>query len=196
VEHLIVAVSRVSHPHNLKDVVEVAESVEAEVVLLCGDVSINEGFLNELSHGKVLMISGDDDDVHVIKVARKHNVLIDGKIVEVSGVRIGGVGAISTSLDSTSLTLAGEYVDILLTHYPPYGCLDRVLPLFIASGLKAVRSVVDSLKPRLIIIGHATKPTISTCGTAIAIGTSSTVVVIDSLRPSKVRFIPLAREHS
>lgn len=192
----MIAVSRVSHPKDIGTLIEVVKISEAEITLLCGDVNINESFFSDLPNIKVVMISGDDDDVHVIKVARRHNVLIDGKIVEVSGVKIGGIGAVSTSLDSTSLTLAGGNVDILMTHYPPYGCLDRMPPLLIPSGLKTVRSVVDSLKPSLVLIGHGAKPTISFCGNAVAVSISHTIAIIDSFKPRRIRFIPLTGEHS
>lgn len=189
---MMIAASRVSHPHSLEILVKAARINEAEVVMLCGDVNISESFLNALSNSRVVMISGDDDDVHIIKVARKYNALIDGKIVEISGMKIGGVGAVSTSLNSTSLILAGGNVDILMTHYPPYGCLDRIPPLFIPSGLKTIRNVVDTLKPSLVLIGHAAKPAVSFCGNAIAINISRTITIIDSLKPRRVRFIPLA----
>ncbi len=195
---MMLAASRIANPYHLDYVVKVVKHSEADVVLLCGDVGINEKFMRELSSLSlsILMVSGDDDDIYVIKLARKYNVLIDGGTTEVAGVRVGGVGAINTSLDISSLTSRVERIDVLLTHLPPHGCLDRQPPLYIPTGLRSLRMLLEVVKPSLVFVGHSARPGLDYCGGALVIGVAGFLVLVDSPKPRWVRFIPLDRAPS
>lgn len=188
---MILATSRISHPGQLDYLVKIAKYAEIDILLLCGDVSINEGFIKELSHTELFIVSGDEDDIHVIKLAKRHNILLDGKIVEVAGVKIGGVGAVNTSLDYSTLVSSIEKIDVLLTHFPPYGCLDRHPPLYIPSGLKSLRILLETIKPSIVFVGHSAKPTVEYCRGTPVVGVSNFLALADSLKPSSIRFIPV-----
>lgn len=193
---MMLATSRITHPYHLSYIAKIVKYAEIDLLLLCGDVSINESFIKELSHINLVMISGDEDDIHVIRLARKYNVLVDGKTIEVANVRIGGVGAINTFLDYFTLMSSTKKVDILLTHFPPCGCLDKHPPLYIPSGLKSLRNLIETLKPSIAFVGHSTKPTAEYCGGTLVVGVTGFPVLIDSSKPSKVRFIPVSRSLS
>ncbi len=193
---MMLATSRISNPYHLDYVTKVVKHSEVGAVLLCGDVSINEKFVRELSGLNLLAVSGDDDDIYVLKLAKKYNVLIDGKIVEVAGVKVGGVGAVNTSLDLSSLMSRSERVDVLLTHFPPYGCLDRQPPFYIPTGLRSIRMLLEVVKPSLVFVGHNTRPGVEYCGGVPAIGAAGLLVLVDSPKPRWVRFIPLDRASS
>ena len=190
---MILATSRISHPGHLSYVARLSRYAEAELVLLCGDVGINEEFLTGVSQHTVLAVSGDEDDIHVIKLAKRYGILIDGRVVEVSGVKVGGVGAINTALDYSTLVSGVERIDILVTHFPPHGCLDAQPPFYIHSGLRSIRQLLEAVKPSVVLVGHSTKPTVNYCGGIPVVGASSYIVLLDSARPRRVRFIPLDR---
>ncbi|MEM2208104.1 MAG: hypothetical protein QXG17_05385 [Sulfolobales archaeon] len=193
---MILATSRITHPYYLDYVVKIAKYSEVDTLLLCGDVNINESFIKEFSHINLLMVSGDEDDIHVIKLAKKYNILLDGKVVEVAGVRIGGVGTINTFLDYTALMSNAGKVDVLLTHFPPYGCLDKVPPLYIPSGLKSLRILIEAIKPSVVFVGHSSKPAVEYCRGIPVIGVTSFLALADSIKPHKIRFIPVSRSFS
>lgn len=190
---MILATSRVTHPYQLNYIAAVARQAEVNLLLLCGDVIINEDFIKELSNINILMISGDEDDIHITKLAKKYNILLDGKIVEVDSVKIGGIGAINTFLDYSTIISSSERIDVLLTHFPPYGCLDRRAPLYISSGLKSLHILLKTVKPYVTFIGHSSRSAVEYCEGTLAIGTPNLLVVADSLRPRRVRFMPIGR---
>lgn len=193
---MILATSRISRPDQLEYLIKVAKYAEIDVLVLCGDVSISESFVRELSHTGLLMISGDEDDIHVIRLAKRYNILLDGRVVEIGGVRIGGVGAVNTSLDYSTLMSSAERIDVLLTHFPPYGCLDRHPPLYIPSGLKSLRILLETIKPSAVFVGHSAKPTVEYCAGTPVIGVSNFLTLADSLKPGNIRFIPVSRSLS
>lgn len=193
---MIIAAAKISHPNQLDYLAKITKYSEVEALLLCGDVSLNESFLKELSQFNVLMVSGDEDDIHIVKLAKKYNILVDGKVIDMSGIKIGGVGAINTSLDYSALISNREKINVLLTHFPPYGCLDKYPPLYIPSGLKSLRILLETIRPSIAFVGHAAKPAIEYCGSTPLIGIAGFIVFVDSLKPQKVRFIPLSRSSS
>lgn len=188
---MLLITSRVSHPRRLDWLVKAARYLEVDAVLLCGDVSVGESVISELSRYNVLAISGDEDDIYVAKLIRKYGILIDGRVVEISGLRVAGIGAMNTSLDCMTLSSASGKVDILLTHYPPYGCLDSVAPLYVASGLKSVRTLIETLKPSVVFVGHPAKQAVSYCGSSVIVGVAGYMVLMDPFKSWRVRFIPL-----
>ncbi|MEM4550104.1 MAG: hypothetical protein QXG82_01550 [Sulfolobales archaeon] len=194
--NMILATSRITHPYHLDYIAKVAKYAEVDTLLLCGDVSVSESFMKEFSHTNLLMVSGDEDDIHVIKLAKKHNVLLDGKVVEVAGVKVGGVGTINTFLDYTALMSNVGRIDVLLTHFPPYGCLDRVPPLYIPSGLKSLRILIETIKPSIVFVGHSPKPTVEYCRGIPVIGVAGYLALADSIKPHNIRFIPVSQSFS
>ncbi|MCS7099621.1 MAG: hypothetical protein NZ925_04695, partial [Sulfolobales archaeon] len=174
-------------------VATVAKQAEVDLLLLGGDVVISENFIKELSNIDILMVSGDEDDVHTIRLAKKYNVLLDGKVTEVGSVKIGGIGAISTSLNYSTIMSSSEKIDVLLTHYPPYGCLDRQPPLYVHSGLKSLRILLKTVRPHTIFVGHSSRPSAEYCEGALAVGTQNLLVLADSVKPGRIRFVPLGR---
>lgn len=190
---MILATSRVVHPYQLNYITAVARQAEVDILLLGGDIAISEDFIRELSNINILMVSGDEDDIHTIRLAKKYNILLDGKIAEVGSVKIGGVGAISTSLDYSTIMSSSEKIDVLLTHYPPYGCLDRRPPLYVPSGLKSLYILLKTMRPNAVFIGHPSRSAAEYCEGVLAVGMQSLVVFADSARPRRIRFVPLGK---
>ncbi|MEB3764733.1 MAG: metallophosphoesterase family protein [Desulfurococcales archaeon] len=102
-----------------------------------------------------LAVTGNIDDPAIARVLRDNEVLLDGRITEVQGTIIAGIGGLDfhSSLDSLKQKLGNSRVDILLSHHPPKGILDRVF-FGLHAGVRELRDFVTMLRPRLHLFGH------------------------------------------
>jgi len=95
-----------------------------DLIILGGDGTPDPEYL---VRNKVLIVSGDEDDILITKKAREYNMLIDGRIWEFKGLKIAGVGGLQPHQDIRRIIREESGINILISHYPPHGCLDRVL---------------------------------------------------------------------
>jgi len=95
-----------------------------DLIILGGDGTPDPEYL---VRNKVLIVSGDEDDILITKKAREYNMLIDGRICEFKGLKIAGVGGLQPHQDIRRIIREGSNINILISHYPPHGCLDKVL---------------------------------------------------------------------
>ncbi|MEB3788784.1 MAG: metallophosphoesterase family protein [Desulfurococcales archaeon] len=102
-----------------------------------------------------LAVTGNIDDPAIARVLRDNEVLLDGRIIKVRGVIIAGIGGLDfhSSLDSLRQKLGNSRVDILLSHHPPKGILDRVF-FGLHAGVRELRDFITVLRPRLHLFGH------------------------------------------
>lgn len=73
-------------------------------------------------------------------------IWLNNKVIQIAGIRIGALPPHFHWIDSFAHT--GERVDILVTHGPPYGILDR------NAGCKELRNYVMAAQPRFHFFGH------------------------------------------
>lgn len=125
-------------------------------------------WLGELPHRRKILIPGNHEffleaDPSRRRLISNATVLINEGI-EIAGLKIwgspitplyGGAFGLSSPADRTRLyATIPEDVDILVTHGPPYGILDRSPGSLHHAGCPQLLEVVSRLKPKLHIFGH------------------------------------------
>jgi len=143
------------------DTVRLAKVLDQEVydlVVATGDFECVDTAEALIARAKspIVAISGNMDDPSIARVLRDAGALLDGRIAEVKGLRVAGVGGLDTagSLSALRSKLGDNTrVDILLSHHPPRGVLDRTF-IGIRIGLKEILELVNELKPDVHLFGH------------------------------------------
>lgn len=150
---------------------------DGDIFIHAGDFtdwgSINDilGFsdwLAELPHKHKIVIAGNHDvkfetypeiSKAALKNACKDVIYLNNKMVEVEGLKIFGspyttrfAGAFQLDIDKEFWKNLPDGIDILVTHQPPYGILDKVLDE--NTGSKGLLERVIEIKPKLHVFGH------------------------------------------
>jgi Icc-related predicted phosphoesterase len=125
-------------------------------------------WLGELPHRFKLVIPGNhefflESDPSKRNLISNATVLINEE-VEIMGLRIwgspttplyGGAFGLSSAADRTNLyAKIPKELDILVTHGPPYGILDRYMANANHVGCPQLMAAVTRLKPKLHVFGH------------------------------------------
>jgi Icc-related predicted phosphoesterase len=125
-------------------------------------------WLGELPHRRKILVPGNHEffleaDPSRRRLISNATVLIN-EGVEIAGLKIwgspvtplyGGAFGLSSPVDRASLyaKIPGD-VDILVTHGPPYGILDRSPGALHHAGCPQLLEAVTRLKPQVHIFGH------------------------------------------
>ncbi len=131
-----------------------------DAILVGGDCNLDPQNLPLKDKVKYFVLSGDKDDIYITKISRKLGNLLDGNIIYLGNIAIAGISGLdyyqSIIKLSKALSQSGNKVrvNILVTHHPPKGCLDRIDALNIRSGLSSVRDLIIKLKPNIVLAGH------------------------------------------
>jgi len=129
---------------------------EYDVVAVTGDVECLD-VIDELSKvaSPVLAVTGNMDDVSVMRYLREKGFLVEGITKSLGGLTFAGVSGIDpiTSIDTLKKRLSSASVDILLSHHPPKNTVDRTF-IGVRIGLRELRSLVEELKPLVHLCGH------------------------------------------
>ena len=189
---LLLAVSGVRSPSLGSLLVKLASKLRPDLLALCGDVNVGKHVLRELSRFRLVLVTGESDDTYYVKQAKELGALLDGWVVELDGVRVGGVGAVNPVQDVQTLTLrsGSSNLDILISYFPPSRCLDIAVPLYIPTGLRHVNVAIRTLRPRILLISRSWKPTASYCEGVPAVGLGGHVALV-KLPSLELRFIPV-----
>ncbi|MCS7173411.1 MAG: metallophosphoesterase [Armatimonadetes bacterium] len=128
-------------PERIRLVERTAEQLRPQVVVIAGDLTHagrGREALQLLSTlpALVVAIPGNMDPADVEEAIPHHP---GRRVIVQEGVRFGG--------------LQGEACDILVSHEPPYGILDRAWTGQ-HIGSRAVRELVEQLQPRVVVCGH------------------------------------------
>ncbi len=141
---------------NFRKLLIESSKLGVEAIIIGGDINIDLKNVMQLKSHKLILIPGECDDIYITKCARELNILSDGVVVDVDGIRIGCVGGLAAHQSIRRLykhiNAVGGF-DILVTHFPPKGCLDNVLNNF-HSGLKEVRDLVLKYSVKYVFTGH------------------------------------------
>ena len=103
---------------------------------------------------RVLAITGNMDNYIVREKLREKDLLLDSRVVDVEGLKIAGISGLDVggSLEELRSKYSGD-LDILVTHQPPYGALDRTF-IGIRAGSREIRKYVLEKKPLVNLCGH------------------------------------------
>lgn len=138
--------------HMLK---RVADTQPYDLVVATGDfecVDTAEAFLS-LPY-KLLAVTGNIDNAAVARRLAEAGVLLDGRVESVGGLVFAGVGGLDVASSLSRLErVLPEKVDVLLTHHPPKGVLDRTF-IGLRAGLREIRELVERIRPRAHLFGH------------------------------------------
>ncbi len=133
----------------------IVESVSYDILVSSGDfecVDTAEAFLG--FGGKLVAVTGNLDNPSIYRLLSDAGVAIDGRMVDLLGLRFAGVGGLDVASNISSMSrLEPGMVDVLVSHHPPKGILDRPL-IGVSAGLSELKSLVDRVKPRLHLFGH------------------------------------------
>jgi len=123
----------------IRTVREVAKSLRPDVVVIAGDLTHGgrgREALDLLWELDALAIPGNMDPADVDAAIPRN---LNRQVVEWNGVRFAG--------------LQGVPCEVLVSHEPPYGILDRAWTGR-SIGSRAVRGLVERLRPRVVLCGH------------------------------------------
>ena len=138
--------------------VKVLEQEVYDFVVATGDfecVDTAEALLDK-AKAPLYAVTGNMDDPSVARVLRDAGVLLDGRIATARGLTLAGVGGLDAAGSLTALKRKlGDTggVDLLLSHHPPRGVLDKTF-IGLRIGLREIRSLVAELRPRAHLFGH------------------------------------------
>lgn len=150
---VIYAVDIHGYERGLKKLAEVSNSLKADLMVLGGDINADLTILNGLNC-KVAVTPGECDDIYITKRARELGILFDGSTVDSDSWIIGFVGGLSVHQSIRKLyERATNSVDLLVTHFPPKGCLDLVLGKY-HGGLNELNSIIAKYKVTYVLTGH------------------------------------------
>lgn len=150
---------------SLKTILEMNKSVD--LILVCGDITHYNSphittMLEPFDLEKTLFVPGNCDTIEVMDILNEHGVNIHGRTVETNGIKIRGIGGsnptpFDTPLEYTEnelkeILFKDKDVDILVSHAPPKGILDRVGVSHV--GSVAVREYIEETQPRYVFCGH------------------------------------------
>ncbi|MEE4113038.1 MAG: metallophosphoesterase [Desulfobacteraceae bacterium] len=159
------------HPRRIRRLTRQIADHRPDMLLLAGDIS-RRGHPEVMLHAlnrlglPVLLIRGNSDHRHLVRLLPPFPRL---RSIHLSAARFGDVeiigigGTLPLPFRSRLGFKETDTVDrvtgmlnarsVLVVHPPPYGVRDRVLGRFHA-GSRAVRRLVDSCSPALVICGH------------------------------------------
>ncbi len=127
-----------------------------DLVVVSGDIECVDVAerLGELK-GKLVAVTGNLDDISIRRTLDKAGLLIDGRVKEVLGFKFAGIGGIDYRSDLAQLQAKakGLDIDVLVTHYPPKGVLDRTF-MGVRIGLSDIKQLALALRPSLHLFGH------------------------------------------
>ncbi len=133
-----------------------------DIVVLAGDINSSfylSEFLEEIDV-PTLAIHGNMDGEITKNLIEKHAISIDGKRVIINDLSFVGAGGAHPFLEKIYcmeekkwLPFEGAAIDILVTHVPPKGMMDKMM-LGMHIGSKWIKEAIKEKKPSLVICGH------------------------------------------
>ncbi len=146
----------VSDAHcSTSNLLRLLESEEFDIVVATGDFECEDTARALADAGvKAVAVTGNMDHAGVASILRKSGILIEGEVVELGGLVFAGVGGMDVVSSLSKLTSRlSRSPDVLVTHHPPKGAVDRTF-IGIRGGLGEIRRLVEEYKPRLHLCGH------------------------------------------
>ena len=135
-----------------------------DVAILAGDMDSNPSFFEFLEEVEipVLIVHGNMDDTNMEREIEGFDnaIFLHGRMHSLGGINFVGAGGGNPSLESIysenegrKIPIADAKADVLVTHVPPKGIMDR-MALGFHIGSKWVKDIMEDMKPRLVLCGH------------------------------------------
>jgi Icc-related predicted phosphoesterase len=146
------------------------EKFSLDIVVIAGDITNFGGkkeareILSAIPFRKIA-VPGNCDPPEIVDVFEETDTVdVHGKRAEVNGHVFAGLGASNPLPFNTLFTYSEENIhlildsvargaEVIVTHTPPYGILDRTM-FGHHGGSEAIRKVIDEHTPRLSVFGH------------------------------------------
>ena len=131
---------------------KVLSEEEYDLVVVTGDLECLS-VVNALESSKapVFAVTGNLDDPEIADVLEEMGYNLENKVKEFGGLKFAGL---SGQEPRTSVEILKNYeFDVLLTHYPPKGTVDRAWN-GARIGLLEVRKLVEEKQPAFVHCGH------------------------------------------
>ncbi len=141
---------------NTEKLAETLGREDYDLVIATGDFECLEPLeILEQTGAKILAVPGNMDPPHVIRRLKDLEWSIDGVTRRANGMVFAGVGGVDPGHSAEKLVKSAgeESIDVLLTHYPPKGILDKTI-FGINIGLAKIRKLIETMSPRLVLAGH------------------------------------------
>ena len=146
-------VLHVSDVHCASDKLKkVLEKEEYDVVVATGDFEcLSAVYALDKAKAPVLAVTGNLDDPEVADVLEELGYSVENEVREVKGVKFAGLSGQEPR--TSAEILRNLEFDVLLTHYPPKGLVDRSWS-GVHIGLFEVRRLVEEKQPSFVHCGH------------------------------------------
>lgn len=155
--------------NSVKRIIEEAWDMGVNLTLISGDIThFNRADAVKILSaipGKKAAVPGNCDPPDIIEDFEESGTIdLHGKRAEIDGLVFAGLGASNPLPFSTLFTYSEESIftildsishgaDIIVTHTPPYGILDRTA-FGHRGGSMAIRKIVEKYRPMLSVFGH------------------------------------------
>jgi len=136
--------------------IRAAERVGAKLIVMSGDIE-SASILRELASSfQTLYSSGNMDPYSVLETAEELGILLDGRIIELEGMKFAGVGPYTEKKDEEKLSNLVNPDDrwVLVSHVPPLNTQADLAFIGRHIGSRRVRRIVRELKPLACLCGH------------------------------------------
>ena len=148
---------------NLDALEEVIEEhrKDVDLIAITGDICCNSRLEKILKRAgrRVLSVTGNMDDLHIARILRDNNWLLDGRVEYYSsGLVVAGIGGLQPVQDlkrviSILSSQPPREKLLVLSHYPVHGFLDLTYS-GVHAGLYELRDFIDEFKPLVFLHGH------------------------------------------
>ncbi len=153
---------------NYEGLRRVLKHEEYDIVFVTGDFECLEAVrVLEEAKTQVYAVTGNLDDPRIADLLEELGMSVENKVVEFEGFRIAGVSG-QEPKTSVKLLMNKDF-DVLLSHYPPKGFVDRAWS-GVHIGLPEIRELCEMKKPLVIHTGHVHEARgVDKCGNTIVV---------------------------
>lgn len=146
-----------------------ANEMDAALTVIAGDItdfgSPDAADIFSAIGGRIAAVPGNCDPPEIVDAMKECGVIdLHGKRALIDNLMFAGLGASNPMPFSTLFTYSEENIhvildsiardaDVLVTHTPPYGILDRTM-FGHHAGSKSIRRIVEKYRPKISIFGH------------------------------------------
>ncbi|MCD6323912.1 MAG: hypothetical protein J7L55_02240 [Desulfurococcales archaeon] len=146
----VVASRRLKSREELERLINALHALNPDALILLGWPGLHPGNLISKLKSLHYLITSPYDDILITKTYSTFNALLDGKMIELGGVLVAGIGGLNTLQDILKVK-EGPAPNILITYHAPHGCGDLIKELGVRKGIPELNELIKMKKPPLTI---------------------------------------------